>query len=94
MNTDQLPPLPEADVRTDCHIDGFGEPAFTADQMRSYAARAVAAERERCAKVCDGIAKDYAAVSRRFKGESPAAYLDGRSDCANECAKVIRKGIE
>ena len=46
----QLGPLPEASTRTDRHIDGYGEPAFTEDDMRSYAAQEVAAERERHTK--------------------------------------------
>ena len=50
MNTyhpDKLPPLPEA-------ADKYFED-YTADQMRAYAAAAVAAERERCAKLADSM---------------------------------------
>lgn len=41
---DELPPLPKAGVTTDTHIDGKGHPAFTVDQMRAYAAAAIAAQ--------------------------------------------------
>lgn len=44
--TDSLPPLPDP-------YGVLGIPVFTADQMREYAAAAVAAEREACARVCD-----------------------------------------
>lgn len=49
----ELPPLPEAATNTNRHSGraGFSNPygpAYTADQMRAYAAAAVAAERERC----------------------------------------------
>ena len=54
LNT-QLGPLPEASTRTDRHIDGYGVPAFTEDDMRAYAAQEVAAERERCDVLTDDM---------------------------------------
>lgn len=36
MTDKTLPELPEPDVRTDHHIDGCGDPAYTADQLRTY----------------------------------------------------------
>lgn len=55
--THELGPLPEPGTRTDWHHDGYGKPAYTADQMRAYAAqevaKAVAAERERCARIAE-----------------------------------------
>ena len=59
---------------------------------------AVAAERERCAKVCDGIAEDKWAL---YKGREPytgkepgrlSVYVEGQSDGADMCADAIRKG--
>lgn len=49
---DGLGPLPEPAGWND-HGEYFD---YTADQMRAYAAQEVAAERERCAKICDGVA--------------------------------------
>lgn len=72
-SNDQLGPLPEASTRTDWHIDGYGEPAFTEDDMRAYASQEVAAERERialtlrgmdCAHLC-GIGEELAELVRR-----------------------------
>jgi hypothetical protein len=37
MQLPEMPSLPEGETRTDYHIDGRGEEAFTADQMRAYA---------------------------------------------------------
>jgi len=53
----ELPPLPEAEAwstHTGPMFDRSTEYAYTANQMRAYAAAAVAAEREACAKVCEG----------------------------------------
>lgn len=54
---DELPPLPDAAFTYERHPGGIHEPervgAYTADQMRAYAAAAVAQERERCAKLCE-----------------------------------------
>ena len=54
-----LPPLPDTDWRLHMPAARY-EPAwtssqegFTADQMRAYATAAVAAERERCAKIVE-----------------------------------------
>ena len=68
------------------------EPLY--DQAAMDAAEA--AERERCAKVCEAIEDDYIAryVSARAKMPQNLAYLDGASDGAEKCAYVIRKGTE
>ena len=59
---------------------------------------AVAAERERCAKVCDAIAEDKWAL---YKGRAPytgkepgraSDHTQGQSDGADQCADAIRKG--
>ncbi len=48
-----LPPLPEpAFTVVDLGRAGVCPACYTADQMRAYAAAAVAAERERCAELC------------------------------------------
>jgi hypothetical protein len=47
---------------------------FTADQMRAYASAAVAAERERCAALC----------------QSKSANGNFRADTRDECAALIR----
>ena len=58
----------------------------------------IAAERERCAKVCDAIAEDKWAL---YKGREPytgkepghaSDYVQGQSDGADMCADAIRKG--
>lgn len=46
---DLLGPLPEPGTRTDWHRNGYGKPAYTAEQMRAYAAQEVVADRERLA---------------------------------------------
>ena len=60
-----------------CPIPILATPDFyTAEQMKEYAAAAVAAERERCAKVC----------------ESLVDLDDGSCDEVERCAAAIRKG--
>ena len=59
---------------------------------------AVAAERERCAKVCDGIAEDKWALykgRKPYTGKEPGRSSDvvqGQSDGADQCADAIREG--
>ena len=59
---------------------------------------AVAAERERCAKVCDGIAEDKWALykgRKPYTGKEPGRASDvvlGQSDGADQCADAIREG--
>jgi hypothetical protein len=70
--SDKLPPLPTPEAwRT--HVgpwDCSTAYAYTVNQMREYAAQAVAAEREACADICDqhasaeGIAQRCAAAIR------------------------------
>jgi hypothetical protein len=54
---------------------------YTTDQMREYAKKAVEAEREACAKVCD----DAAELLNRLTNYAGA-------DEANACAAAIRAG--
>lgn len=50
-----LPPLPDPD--THCLDDDTGLDVWSHSpkQMRAYAEQAVAAERERCARICDNL---------------------------------------
>ena len=58
---------------------------------------ATAAERERCAKVCDAISDEHWS---RYKGTKPNSghpargsyYEEGMSDGADLCADAIRRG--
>ena len=50
---EQLPPLPQEFMQHWRSAPFESMPLYTADQMRAYAAAAVAAERERCAKACE-----------------------------------------
>ena len=70
--TDMDMPLPEPEVGNGCQCYEETEKLwFTADQMRAYAAAAVARERARCSDICDqnasceGIAQKCAAAIRR-----------------------------
>jgi hypothetical protein len=74
---DELPPLPEQYTEQVVEYAGIAVnrvdrlPLYTADQMRAYAAAAVARERARCSDICDqnasceGIAQKCAAAIRR-----------------------------
>ena len=76
---DKLPPLPTPEAwRT--HVgpwDCSTAYAYTVNQMREYAAQAVAAEREACAKVCEQLEPRH-----RMDGEWLAGWSDGTDDCA------------
>jgi hypothetical protein len=67
---DTLPPLPEPQMVTDGgYFLAFGnlrEGAFSADQLRAYAAQAVAQERERCAKIAEDCASKNEGTSARL----------------------------
>ena len=54
--SDQLPPLPEPTAFLFCKDSEVTARAWNCDQMRAYAAAAVAAERERCAGACEHFA--------------------------------------
>ena len=69
-----LPPLPPHEgtmTLTYGMTNKVKVPMFTADQMRAYAAQAVAAEREACAKVCE----------HQMTGINPVGDI-AREDCA------------
>jgi hypothetical protein len=83
----ELPPLPEP------HLDVMrpGTHWYTADQIRAYAAAAVAAERERCALVCDARAaahlRDYTDAASPLYQSAEADYA---ADEAAACVDAIR----
>lgn len=87
--SDLLGPLPEARWKW----AGYGprpyEDAYSADQIRDYAAAEVAKELDRCARVCEdherSVWKRYADEGRRSQHD------EGRSDGAGECARLIRQ---
>ena len=56
MTSEQLPPLPEPFMELHREISPHVYAAW-AEQMRAYAAAALAQEREACAKVCDELAE-------------------------------------
>jgi len=61
------------------------------DMLRAYAEQAVAAERERCAAICDVRSADH---WRAYSDKSSPHFCDARfeafSDEAEECATLIR----
>jgi hypothetical protein len=81
-----LPPLPEPDTHCwddDSLCDVW---SYSADQMHAYAAAALAAERERCAKLCDDVARS----AYELDGRHSSAHTEGKGDGAAECAALIR----
>ena len=66
---DELPPLPEP-----YFTHPFGRELWHDDQMRAYAAAAVAAERERCAKLCE---EDSFEVGAALAAEIRRSQQDG-----------------
>jgi len=57
--------------------------------LRQCWIEAQAAERDRCASICDGIGAGYAGAARRLGGQH-ATHAAGQRDGANECAAAIR----
>ena len=84
-----LPPMPTGHT-IGCGIFN-GQKLFTDDQLRAYAEQAVAAERERCAAICDARSADH---WRAYSDKSSPHFCDARfeafSDEAEECATLIR----
>jgi hypothetical protein len=76
----ELPPLPKSEA-TPWHPF-----KYTDQQMHAYAAAAVAAERERCAKLCDDVARS----AYELDGRHSSGHTEGRGDGAAECAALIR----
>jgi hypothetical protein len=69
---------------------------WTQDHWTEYERSIAAAEREACAKVCDGISEDLWSL---YKGRAPYTgkeegradmHVQGKSDGADECAAAIR----
>lgn len=80
--SEKLGPLPEP-VDELAMEDGFNvigvAPVFTAKQMREYAAQQVAAERERCAKLCERIASRD---GLEWPGKPRTYFCDDGTGCA------------
>jgi hypothetical protein len=78
--TDVLGPLPEPDVMWVDGKDQWGyddySSAYSADALVAFAAQQVAAERERCAKVCEGL-EEYFTDSRYDPARFAAAIRNG-----------------
>jgi hypothetical protein len=78
MAEDTLP-LPEPVHLYHDAVAKKSELLYTADQLRAYAAQAVAQERERCAAICEehysieGIAQNIAAAIRAAAPQPPSA---------------------
>jgi hypothetical protein len=81
----ELPPLPKSEA-TPWHPF-----KYTDQQMHAYAAAAVAAERERCALVCDARATEHA---KKYKNPHTPWYQSEQADLAWDeaaaCADAIR----
>ena len=93
MTDHELGPLPEPEAwRT--QIGPWGDIstdyAYTLHQMRAYAlaevARAVAAEREACAKLCEAIADEYTRLNLR---RAPGLRFEAEVG-AMKCESAIR----
>jgi hypothetical protein len=83
-DADGLGPLPEAYWLWAGNGPRPYEDAYSADQMRDYRAEGVAAERERCAKLCEDV-REVAVHSCR-DGHARA----GAIAMASTCTKLIR----
>jgi hypothetical protein len=89
-STDGLGPLPEPYLSAHSSALILGpnvhESLFTADQMRAYAAAAVAKTIEQCKTLCEGIESGY---WRQYKDGRYSSHVEGMSDGAGECAAAI-----
>ena len=57
--------------------------------VESFAERLLAAERERCARLCEDLERS---IWDEYKaGYRSSSYTEGRSDGAGECAVAIRR---
>lgn len=97
----ELGPLPQpkqSSYVTDCVMRSIEVLSYTEDQMCAYALaevrKAVAAERERCARVCEEMAREH---WRAYDGRDNSRHqeecsprTEGMADSASECAQAIR----
>lgn len=77
----------------DRDIKSSDQPLYTADQMREYAKKAVEAEREACAKVCEEKQEYSMPIScpDGISGCLVAHYIPARREkTGSECAAAIR----
>lgn len=71
------------------HQDGISINKRAIEVMILGAARAIMAERERCAQVCEAEATLF--LSPEYASNQPLGSITERFAC-DECAKAIRKG--
>ena len=84
---DGLGQLPEPDVCHEMARDDWREDwSYSEEAMRAYAAEQVAAERERCAKICEEHAANRHPPFKSYED----TYLAGWLDASNECTWAIR----
>ena len=85
MTSEQLPPLPEPFMELHREISPHVYAAW-AEQMRAYAAAALAQEREACAKLCESVIEEI-----RETADNVLSHEDCRSiQAAQDCAAAIR----
>ena len=86
-----LPPLPPTDLGSVRIGRVDQDMGYSDEAMHAYAEQAVAAERERCAAICDARSADH---WRAYSDKSSPHFCDARfeafSDEAEECATLIR----
>ena len=92
--SDELGQLPEPDMCHEMARDDWREDwSYSADAMRAYAAEQVAAERERCAKVCELRGRALEAARAHADGSLQVAdprYWAPLISLAAEMGKEIR----
>ena len=84
MTTADLKALPKPAYPAG-YFGGVAEGAYTAEQLRAYAAAAVAQERERCARVCEDKER------RKWEIILGGGRLEGFGPL--DCAAAIREGM-
>lgn len=77
----------DALIRGDERKKLLAETPYLGEQLQEYIDRAIAAEREACAKECDYWAKQAEERGYTCKGET---HIDGFGDGAAACASAIR----
>ena len=89
-----MPPLPKPDLEDHEH-EAWGQNVVadfvTVAKMRAYGEACAAAERERCADVCDKEAADANSSKRKpFLTASGKTLYEGMAGAAQNCAAAIR----
>ncbi len=90
---DERDPIPEEwDEAPPDEVRGF----YSGDQMTAFAEQAIAAERERCARVCERLRDKHCAAMEASSEPEDACKRDGSCGCDfvaawNDAAEAIRK---